>query len=124
MKEDKIFIKDLLLRGIIGINEWEREKEQDIVINVVMTYDTTKSAETDNIDYTLNYRSVCKQIIDLVENSSYFLVERLADEIAKICIVENDAKEVLVRVEKPQALRFADSVGIEIIRTLNDYSAL
>lgn len=118
---DKIFIKDLLLRGIIGINDWEREKKQDILINVTMFFNTKKAAETDDIDYALNYRTVCKNIIDLIDNSEFYLVEKLAEEIMKLCLLDQPAERAIVRVEKPQALRFADSVGIEIERTKSDF---
>jgi len=117
MPEDRIEIKDLLLRGIIGVNEWEREAEQDILINITLTADLTQAGKTDSIDDTVNYRTLTKQIISHVEASQRFTVEALAADIAGICLAQGGVSRALVRVEKPGALRFARSVGVEIERT-------
>jgi FolB domain-containing protein len=117
---DKIFIKDLLLRGIIGINEDERVNKQDIVINITIFADTRKAAVTDDIADAVNYRTITKRIIEHVEGSADFLVEKLVNDIARIILTEFAAERVIVRVEKPGALRFAQSVGIEIERTPTD----
>ncbi len=118
---DKIIIKDLLLRGIIGINEEERVNQQDILINIVMYADTRAAANSDDINDAINYRTITKRIIRHVEGSSDFLVEKLVNDIARIILVEYDLDRVIVRLEKPGALRFAKSVGIEIDRSRNDY---
>jgi dihydroneopterin aldolase/D-erythro-7,8-dihydroneopterin triphosphate epimerase len=118
MATDIIQIKDLVLRGIVGINPDERTKPQDIVINVRMTADTGAAARSDSIDDAINYRTVAKAIIAHVEAGDPYLVERLAAEIARVCF-ETDSRieEVEVSVEKPGALRFARSVGVTIRRT-------
>lgn len=119
---DKIFVKDLLVRGIIGINPEERIKLQDIVINMVLYADTRDAAQTDDIDKAVNYKSITKRIIEHVEASSDYLVEKLVNDIARIVLVEFEGvNRVQVRVEKPGALRFARSVGIEIERTKADF---
>ncbi len=114
---DKIFIKDLLLRGIIGINDDERVNRQDILINITIFADTKKAAVSDDIKDAVNYRTITKRIIDHVENSADFLVEKLVNDIAHIILNEFQAERVIVRLEKPGALRFAQSVGIEIDRS-------
>lgn len=118
MSLDTILIKDLLLRGIVGINDWEREKKQDILINLEIGYDLRPAGRSDDVADTLNYRTVTKRVIDYVESSSHYLVEALAAEIARIALGEG-AERVKVRIEKPGALRFADSVGVEIVRGLD-----
>ena len=118
---DKIIIKDLLVRGIIGINEWEREKSQDILINLTMEYDLRPAGESDEVTETLNYRSLTKAVIAYCETSSHFLVEKLAKQVARICVVDFRAASVVVRIEKPGALRFASSVGVEIERIRADF---
>jgi FolB domain-containing protein len=120
MAHDKIIIKDLLLRGIIGLNEWEREKKQDILVNLTLFTDMRAAGQSDNAADILNYRTITKLIIEKVENSHYHLVEALATEIARLC-VQNGAERVIVRVEKPGALRFAQSVGVEIERERGDF---
>ena len=119
---DKIIIRDLLLRCIIGINDWEREAKQDVLINLVIVTDMQKAGASDNPDDILNYRSITKAIIKHVEASQYRLVEALAAAIARICCVDFKAPKVIVRVEKPGALRFARSVGVEIEREPADFA--
>jgi FolB domain-containing protein len=119
---DKIVIKDLLLRGIIGINPEERVKEQDILINMVIYADIRQAAESDAIEDAVDYKSITKRVIDHVEGSSDFLVEKLVTDIARLIITEFNVAKVQVRVEKPGALRFAQSVGIEIERSRADFS--
>jgi FolB domain-containing protein len=119
---DKILIKDLLIRGIIGINDDERVNKQDILINITMFADTRPAAKTDDIVHAVNYRTITKRIIAHVESSADFLVEKLISDIAQLILTEFPAvQRTIVRLEKPGALRFATSVGVEIDRTLADY---
>ncbi len=118
---DRIIIRDLLVRTIIGINDWEREKKQDVIINLDLTFDTRAAAASDEVKDTLNYRTLTKRVLDLAEESSFFLVEKLAGEIAAIAVRDFGAEVAKVRVEKPGALRFARSVGVEIIRATEDF---
>ncbi len=118
---DRIIIRDLLVRTIIGINDWEREHPQDVVINLDLDFDTRQAAASDDVDDTLNYRTLTKRVLELAEGSSFLLVEKLATEIARIAVIEFAADKVQVRVEKPGALRFARSVGVEIVRTAADF---
>ena len=117
---DRIFIKDLLLRGIIGINDDERRNRQDVLINITMQADTRPAARSDDVNDAVNYRTVTKRVIELVESSKHFLVERLADEIARLCLQDGRVQQVEVSVEKPAALRFARSVGVAICRSRQD----
>jgi FolB domain-containing protein len=121
LTHDKLIIRDLLLRGIIGINDWEREKKQDILVNLALSTDVRAAGQSDSIDDTLNYRTIAKRVIEYVEGSAHYTVEALATAIARIC-VEGGAARAVVRVEKPGALRFAQSVGVEIERTPEDFA--
>ena len=118
---DKIIVRDLLLRGIIGINPDERVKRQDILLNMVLYTDIRRAAESDDIEDAANYKAISKCVIDHVEASSDFLVEKLVTDIARIILSEYPIRRVRVRVEKPGALRFAKSVGIEIDRRREDF---
>ena len=118
---DKIIIRDLLLRGIIGINPDERVKQQDILINMVIWADIRQAAASDAIEDAVDYKSITKRVIQHVEASSDFLVERLVTDLARMVIMDFGVERVQVRVEKPGALRFAESVGIEIERTRADF---
>jgi FolB domain-containing protein len=121
MYMDKVIIKDLLVRGIVGINPDERIKKQDILINMVLYTDVKRAAETDAIEDAVNYKDISKRVIAHVEESADFLVEKLVSDIARIILAEYPVQRVIVRVEKPGALRFAQSVGIEIDRAQGDF---
>jgi dihydroneopterin aldolase/2-amino-4-hydroxy-6-hydroxymethyldihydropteridine diphosphokinase len=117
---DRILIKDLLLRTIVGINEEERRNKQDVLINIVLHSDMQTAGATDRIEDAINYRSITKRVIALVENSRFYLVEKMAAEVATVCLEDPRVERATVRVEKPSALRFARSVGVEIERTQSD----
>ena len=113
---DKIHIRDLLLRCVLGVYEAERKEKQDVVINLTLEADLRRACKSDRIEDTVNYKEVKERVIDLVEGSSFFLVERLAEEIAGLCLEAPAVRRVWVRVQKPAALRFARTVEIEIVR--------
>jgi FolB domain-containing protein len=113
---DKIFIKDLLVHGIIGINPDERERLQDILINITIFIDTRRAAETDDLEYSVSYSDLARKIKSHAEQAARLTVEALAQDLADICLQENGVEKVIVRVEKPEAVKFAGSVGIEIER--------
>ncbi|HOT90844.1 MAG TPA: 2-amino-4-hydroxy-6-hydroxymethyldihydropteridine diphosphokinase [Anaerolineae bacterium] len=117
---DQIHIKDLLLRTIIGINDEERRNRQDVLINITLFADLRPAGASDQIADAVNYRTITKQVIALVEASHFFTVERLAAEVARICFTDGRVEAAQVRIEKPGALRFARSVGVEIYRTRAD----
>ena len=113
---DQILIKDLLLRAIIGINDEERRNRQDVLINLVLDADMRLAGESDDISQAVNYRTLTKRVIELVEGSQFYLVEKMAAEIAAICLSDPRVLRAAVTVEKPGALRFARSVGVHIER--------
>ncbi|HAH45803.1 dihydroneopterin aldolase [Gimesia sp.] len=121
---DQIHISDLLLRTIIGINDEEREKKQDVLINISMLVDLKTAGRSDDINDAVNYRTITKEIIDLVENSHFQLVEKMADEVARICLQDHKVQSARVQIEKPGALRFARSVGVTVVRTREDVSGV
>ena len=114
---DRILIKDLMLRCILGLSGEERREKQDVLINLVLWTDLKRAAASDSIDDTVDYAALKKRIITLVESSQFHLAETLADRIATLCLEQAAVQQVQVTVEKPTALRFAHSVGVEIIRT-------
>lgn len=113
---DQVFIHDLMVRGIIGINEEERTERQDIVINIILFTDTREAGQKDDINYCVNYRTVAKQVISHVENAARFTVEALAADVVEICLGNPLVRGARVKVDKPGAVRFSRSVGVEIER--------
>ncbi len=114
---DKTFIRDLLVYGIIGVNEWERQTLQPIRINIELFGDQRRAAASDDIADCINYRTVAKKVRAHVETAARYTVEALAQDIADLCLAEPGVQRVRVRVEKPGAVRFAASVGVEIERS-------
>ncbi len=113
---DIVYIRDLRIDTIIGIYDWEREVRQTISIDLEMATDIRRAAATDDIQYALNYKAVAKRLIAFVEHSKPLLVERLAEEIASIVLIEFDVPWLRLRLSKPGALRGAQDVGIVIER--------
>lgn len=120
MANDQIHIKDLLLRAIIGVNDEERYNKQDVVVNITLYTDHTAAAVSDDIADTVNYKTIAKQTIKLVEESQFYLVEKLALEIVQLCLADPRVERAVVTVEKPGAVRFARSVGVTVDRTRVD----
>ncbi len=114
---DKVVIKNILARGIIGIREWERDLPQDILINIDVYTAVRKQDAPDNISECVDYSKLTKKVIHHAETAKRFTVEALADDIAQICLEDQRVLKTTVRVEKPGAVRFAESVGVEIERT-------
>jgi FolB domain-containing protein len=117
---DKVIIKDLLVRGIIGVNDWERKRPQDILINLTLFTDTKRAGETDNLEDCVNYSTMSKKIQAYAESAGRLTVEALANDLVKICFEDKGVQKVIVRVEKPGAVRFAESVGVEIERNRDE----
>jgi FolB domain-containing protein len=117
---DKVIIKNLLARGIIGVRDWERKRAQDILINITLFTDIRRAAESDDINDCADYSEITKKVQAHAESARRFTVEALANDLAKICLGQSNVQRVVVRVEKPTAVRFAESVGVEIDRTRNE----
>lgn len=117
---DKIFITNLRARGIIGLSDREREKAQDILMSITVFADTRRAAETDRVEDSVDYRALAKKVQAHAESVARFTVEALANDLAGLCLEEPGVEKVIVRVEKPGAVRFSDSVGVEVERSRDD----
>lgn len=113
---DKVFLKALHTTPVIGIYDWEREIRQDVYIDLTMATDIAKAASTDDIQYTLNYKSISDRVIDYTFNSSFGLIETLAENIARIVREEFNVSWVRVTVHKPGAIEAAQDLGVTIER--------
>jgi FolB domain-containing protein len=113
---DQIIIKDLRAHGIIGVNPQERLSPQEILINIVLFADLRKAGLGDNIADCINYETTADEIRSLAETAQRFTVEALAEDICALCLSKPGVLKVRARVEKPGAVRFTGSVGVEIER--------
>ena len=114
---DRIHIRDLMIRCIVGIYPEERSKKQDVIINMTLYANLRAACTSDAIEDTVDYKAIKKKVLASVEESSFFLVERLAEHIAQMALDSPPVMRVDVSVDKPGALRFARSVAVEITRT-------
>lgn len=114
---DRILIRDLMVRCIIGVDPEERREKQDVVINIALSADARKAAGSDDLQDAVDYRSIKKEVYVLAEASQYNLVESLAERVAEICLAHDGVEQAVVTVEKPAALRFARSVAVEVTRS-------
>jgi dihydroneopterin aldolase len=113
---DIIFLGNLEASATIGIYDWERKIKQIIVLDIEMAFDIKKAAETDDIQYTLDYKTVSERVVSFVEQSEYFLVEKLVEEVANILLTEFDTPWVKITLNKKGAISRAKDVGIIIER--------
>jgi FolB domain-containing protein len=114
---DRILIKDLLVRCVLGLSADERREKQDVLINVVLFVNLDKPGRSDRPEDTVDYRAVKKDILAVADGSQYHLAEALAERVASACLAYGPVERVQVTVEKPGALRFARSVAVEIERS-------
>lgn len=109
-----IFIRDLLLRTEVGFNEHELGKKQDLLLNISIHYALEGEQVSDDPKEALDYRSICKTIVDMVEGSRYNLLETIADKVLKFLMSIDRIQKVEVTVDKPHALRFSRSVALSL----------
>lgn len=107
-----IKIENLKLRTIVGIYDWEKEKKQDVIINIEIEFDGIRAIESDSIEDTIDYKTITKEIIDMVESTEFNLIERIAGDAMKIVMKNEKVDRASVRVDKPGALRFTDTVSV------------
>jgi D-erythro-7,8-dihydroneopterin triphosphate epimerase len=115
-----IRIKNLRLRTFIGIKDDETQNKQDVLINAEIHYCAMKARNSDNMDDALNYRTITKKIIALVEHNRFFLLEHLTGQVLDIASEHDWVDFAQVEIDKPHALRFADSVSMQLSYHKND----
>ena len=113
---DRIFIRDLRVRAIVGVNRWEKAAPQAVGVDLEIAVDAAKAAEADEIAATIDYKRLSRDIAALAESRSYELIETLAEEIAALVLGEHGAQWVRATARKPFALRNAHDVGVVIER--------
>ena len=114
LNQATIRVKNLRLRTYIGINEDEIKNTQDIIVNIRIHYCAEKATESDNMDDALNYRTITKKVIALVEENRFSLLEKLTHDILALSADHPWVTSAEVEVDKPHALRFADSVSLSL----------
>ncbi|KAL1918471.1 uncharacterized protein VTP21DRAFT_3131 [Calcarisporiella thermophila] len=114
--QDTIFVRDLRLSTVIGVNPWEREETQVVIINLQIFPTSLNVHREDRVPKMYNYRTIVRTITRHVEASSYKTVEALVTSVARVAIEQCHVPRITVRAEKPSALLFADTAGVEVTR--------
>ena len=114
---DIVFIEGLEIEAVIGIYDWERRVRQPLQFDIEMAFDNRKAATTDAIDDTLDYKTVSKRLIAFVSQSTFGLVETLAEHCASLILLEFPVAQVRLKLSKPGAVRGARAVGVVVQRS-------
>jgi D-erythro-7,8-dihydroneopterin triphosphate epimerase len=119
ISEAKINISNLRLRTFIGFNPEEKTKQQDVIVNAEIRYRADAAFASDDQDDALNYKNIIKRMINHIENGRFHLLEKLTADLLAIASESDRVSYAEVRVDKPHALRFADSVSVTLSATRN-----
>ncbi|NLA24125.1 MAG: FolB domain-containing protein [Bacteroidales bacterium] len=111
-----IYIRDLLLRTEVGFNPHEIGKKQDLIINISIYFDLQGEEISDNPDEALDYRAICKYVIEKIESKKFNLIESVANDVAQSLLENDRIKKVDVTIDKPHALRFSKSVAFRMVK--------
>lgn len=117
MQADQIFIQGLLVNAVIGVYDWEKQFKQPLIFDIEMSTDLVKAAQSDNIDDTVNYKTISDEVIALVTSSRFELIESLAEAVCRHIFAHHAAvKAIRLTLSKPNAVPEAKSVGLNIFR--------
>lgn len=109
-----ITVKALRLRAYVGFNEEEQRKLQDVVLNLHISHQLHPAVREDQVDHALNYKTITKEVIALVDGNRFLLLEKLVHDVVEAIMTHEQVQSVTVEADKPHALRFADSVSISL----------
>lgn len=120
---DRLFVRNLRLRCIVGVNPEERVKRQEVILSLTLSADLSAVRQSDDLADSVDYKAVTKKVIALVEDSRFYTVEALADRVADLCLENPLVQEAEVILEKPGALRFSESVGVVVTKGRGDVAS-
>ncbi len=113
---DRIVVKELRVRAVLGVDDEERRELQDVLVTVALHADLRRAGQSDRLEDAIDYRAIKKRILAAAEGSRYRLAEALAERTAALCLEDARVERVDVVIEKPGSLRFARSAAVEISR--------
>lgn len=119
---DFIDVQDLVVKSVIGVRDEERRAKQELRLQLRLFIDAKRAGASDRIEDTIDYDSVSQRVVQVAEASEFRLLERLAEELARVCVKEFAVPRVRVTVEKPGAVRHAKSVALTVERDAADYA--
>jgi len=113
---DIVYIRELEVKTVIGVYDWEREIRQPVVVDLDLGHDNRRAAATDDVAYVLDYKTICARVSEFIEASRVQLLETLAEQIATLLREEFKVAWVRVKIGKPAAITGARAVGVIIER--------
>ena len=116
-----VFIKDFIIKEIIGIHEHEKIKKQKIKFNIVLNVDQSSIPDEKDIKSIVDYEKITNKLENLIKSKKYNFLESLAEDSFKEIFEDNRINSVTIKIEKPEAIKNAKSVGVEIFKTRKDY---
>jgi len=116
-----VFIKDFIIQEIIGIHEHEKTKKQKIKFNIVVNVNQNTVPDEKDIKSIVDYEKITNKLENLVKNKKYNFLESLAEDSFKEIFEDKRINSVKIKIEKPEAIKNADSVGVEVLKNRSDY---
>jgi len=116
-----VFIKDFIIQEIIGIHEHEKIKKQKIKFNIVVNVNQNTVPDEKDIKSIVDYEKITNKLENLVKNKKYNFLESLAEDSFKEIFEDKRINSVKIKIEKPDAIKNADSVGVEVLKNRSDY---
>ena len=116
-----VFIKDFIIQEIIGIHDYEKTKKQKIKFNIVLDIDQNTVPNEKDIKSIVDYEKITNKLENLTKDKKYNFLESLAEDSFKEIFEDKRISSVKIKIEKPDAIKNADSVGVEIFKTRKDY---
>ena len=116
-----VFIKDFIVQEIIGIHEHEKTKKQKIKFNIVVNVNQNTVPDEKDIKSIVDYEKITNKLENLVKNKKYNFLESLAEDSFKEIFEDKRINSVKIKIEKPDAIKNADSVGVEVLKNRSDY---
>ena len=116
-----VFIKDFIVQEIIGIHEHEKTKKQKIKFNIVVDVNQNTVPDEKDIKSIVDYEKITNKLENLVKNKKYNFLESLAEDSFKEIFEDKRINSVKIKIEKPDAIKNADSVGVEVFKNRSDY---
>jgi len=116
-----VFIKDFIVQEIIGIHEHEKTKKQKIKFNIVVNVNQNTVPDEKDIKSIVDYEKITNKLENLVKNKKYNFLESLAEDSFKEIFEDKRINSVTIKIEKPEAIKNAASVGVEVFKARKDY---
>ena len=116
-----VLIKDFLINEIIGIHKHEKINKQKIIFNIIIDVNQNMIPNENNLSSIVDYEKITNKLEFLAKNKNYNFLESLAEDSFKEIFMDERINSINIKIEKPDAIKNAKSVGVEVFKSRNDY---